>query len=367
VAGSDTRGSRADDDHPAVTVVLPAFDVAPFVTRCLDSVRAQTLTDLECLVIEDCSTDGTLEVVEHWLAETDDPRFRLIRQPTNQGVAVARNTALSQARGRYVAFVDSDDWYDPDFLAVLHERAEATGADVVASGWRRPRPDGKILQTVAPHRKSRYYVFQIGAVWAKLHRRDFLRRHQVEFYTANTFAEDLTFGAHELVCTDRIEFVDYIGYNYFLNETSVSFHSHPQFGHQGRDPVAFLEHLLTLESRPGAATFDRDLFRYFSYRVFFSFLLLNGKHWTPDQFVSLTSRFDEFILKAHGPNALWRNRYLPWGGPDEPLMGRAMMVVVWSLHKLRLMSAFARFFCRGQQDALVFDDMSPTINAVPNH
>ncbi|MCL2454413.1 MAG: glycosyltransferase family 2 protein [Micrococcales bacterium] len=350
------EATASEADGPAVTVVVPAFDVAPFVVRCLESVRAQTLADLECLIVEDCSTDDTLAVVEHWLATTGDRRFRLVRQPSNQGVALARNTALREARGRYVAFVDSDDWFDPDFLAVLHERAETTGADVVGSGWRRPGPDGKIHQRVSPRGKNRYYVFQIGAVWAKLHRTDFLRRHQIEFYTDNTYAEDLSFGAHELVHTDRIELVDYVGYNYFLNETSVSFQSHPRFGHQGRDPIVFLEHLLALESRPGTVAFDRELFRYFSYRVFFSFVLLCGRGWTPAQLLDLIRRFDTFMLKAYGPTALWRNRYLPWGGPDEPLVGRTMIAGVWLLRRLGLMPVFARLYCRARPADHVQDE-----------
>jgi glycosyltransferase involved in cell wall biosynthesis len=112
---------------PAVSVLMPAYDVARFIGAALDSVLAQTAADWEMVVVDDGSQDGTAAVV----ATRRDPRIRLIRQ-ANAGVSAARTRAIEAARGRSVLFLDADDWLAPDALsrlsAALAESPEAVGA-----------------------------------------------------------------------------------------------------------------------------------------------------------------------------------------------------------------------------------------------
>lgn len=97
-----------------VSIVTPAYNGARFIKQTIDSVLAQTYANWEMVIVDDCSTDGTAELVERIGAA--DSRIRLIRQPKNGGPARARNAALQAARGRYVAFVDSDDLWLPQKL-----------------------------------------------------------------------------------------------------------------------------------------------------------------------------------------------------------------------------------------------------------
>jgi glycosyltransferase involved in cell wall biosynthesis len=108
-------------DVPAVSVVLPVHNRQDLVRRSIDSVLAQTMRDFELLVIDDCSTDATAEVVE---AYCSDPRVRLHRCATNLGPSGARNQGIELARGRYVAFQDSDDRWFPE---KLERQIEALG------------------------------------------------------------------------------------------------------------------------------------------------------------------------------------------------------------------------------------------------
>jgi glycosyltransferase involved in cell wall biosynthesis len=108
--------------EPRVTVVVPAWNTSSVLTETLDSIRAQTFQDFEVLVVDDGSTDGTAEVVERHGAE--DHRFRLIRQG-HAGVSIARNKAVAEARGEWIAFLDADDvWLPPKLerqLALLEQ------------------------------------------------------------------------------------------------------------------------------------------------------------------------------------------------------------------------------------------------------
>ncbi|GGL38226.1 glycosyl transferase [Halarchaeum grantii] len=116
----DTR----DGDAPRVSVVIPAYRRAAVLPRAVDSALAQTMADLEVVVVDDGSPDDTAAVVRAY----DDPRVRYVAHETNRGVSAARNTGIEAARGDYVAFLDSDDEWLPRKLerqlAVLAERGE---------------------------------------------------------------------------------------------------------------------------------------------------------------------------------------------------------------------------------------------------
>jgi glycosyltransferase involved in cell wall biosynthesis len=114
---------------PTVSVVVPAFNVEPYIRDCLGSVRVQTMREWECIVVDDGSTDGTAERV----AKCGDPRIRLIRQ-ANKGVSAARNAGLAEARGRYVLFLDGDDLLHREALARLSAGLDADPQAVAAYG-----------------------------------------------------------------------------------------------------------------------------------------------------------------------------------------------------------------------------------------
>ena len=101
--------------NPKVSVILPTYNRAPYLTQAIDSIRAQTLKDWELIVVDDASSDTTAQVVRAFAQQ--DPRIRLCRHSKNQGVAACRNTGLKQAIGTYIAFQDDDDISHPERLA----------------------------------------------------------------------------------------------------------------------------------------------------------------------------------------------------------------------------------------------------------
>lgn len=111
---------------PAVTVITPVFNRAPLIGEAIATVRAQTLTDWEMLIVDDCSTDDIAGAVA--AAAQGDARVRLIRRRTNGGPGGARNTGLDAAAGRCVAFLDSDDRWSPGKLAAQLAAVEASDA-----------------------------------------------------------------------------------------------------------------------------------------------------------------------------------------------------------------------------------------------
>lgn len=115
---------------PLVSVLVPTFEVAPWLAAALGSALAQSLRDLEVVVVDDGSRDGSAAIAE--VMAVRDPRLRVIRRSDNRGSAATRSEALEHARGRWIAVLDGDDRMEPERLARLVATAEAVGADWIA-------------------------------------------------------------------------------------------------------------------------------------------------------------------------------------------------------------------------------------------
>lgn len=119
---------------PKVSVIVPIYNVEAYLPRCLDSLRRQTLSDIEIILVDDGSPDGCGAIADRYARE--DGRFRVIHQ-ANAGLAAARNRGIEMACAPYLMFVDSDDWVEPDFCRIPFEAAEEHGADMVMfRNWR---------------------------------------------------------------------------------------------------------------------------------------------------------------------------------------------------------------------------------------
>ena len=119
---------------PLVSIIVPVYQVVDYVGVCVESLLRQTYKNLEILLVDDGSTDGSGEICDEYANR--DNRIRVIHQE-NQGLSAARNTGLDQALGEYVAFVDSDDAVLPDFIETLYDLADRYQADIVACAYER--------------------------------------------------------------------------------------------------------------------------------------------------------------------------------------------------------------------------------------
>ena len=114
---------------PFFSIVIPVYNAAPYLRECLDSIRAQTFADWECVCVDDGSSDGSGAVLDEFTAT--DPRFRIVHQ-ANAGVSRARNRAIGLVRGEFFLFVDGDDAIVPDALECFHRALSETNADGLA-------------------------------------------------------------------------------------------------------------------------------------------------------------------------------------------------------------------------------------------
>lgn len=111
-----------------VSIIMPSYNSSGYIAQSIDSIINQSYTNWELLITDDCSTDNTCEIVERYAAR--DSRIKLFALEENKGAGIARNNSIKEARGRYIAFCDSDDCWLPDKLKIQIELMACTGAEI---------------------------------------------------------------------------------------------------------------------------------------------------------------------------------------------------------------------------------------------
>lgn len=102
-----------------VSIVITAYNVEKYIEQAVRSATGQTHKDIECIVVNDCSTDSTLAIIERLAAE--DKRIRIITNEKNEGAGASRRKGIATAKGEYILLLDGDDWIEEDFIATLHK------------------------------------------------------------------------------------------------------------------------------------------------------------------------------------------------------------------------------------------------------
>ncbi|HEY1933679.1 MAG TPA: glycosyltransferase family 2 protein [Acetobacteraceae bacterium] len=196
-----------DDNEIRVSVVMPAYNAAPFITAALASALRQSEHRLEVLVIDDCSRDATPHFVQNIAAR--DRRVRLLRNPVNRGPAASRNRGLAEARGEWIALLDADDGFAPRRLETLMSLGEQRNADLVADNLllcpddalaaNEPMLSDAVLDAPRWLSPAEFVEGNIGSRYTPrisygflqpLMRRRFLRAHGLRYDERNRFGED---------------------------------------------------------------------------------------------------------------------------------------------------------------------------------
>lgn len=215
-----------------VSVIIPFYNAKSSIAECINSVRRQSLRDIEIICVDDGSTDGGDKIVMNISAA--DKRIKMVSQ-TNQGAAAARNLALKEARGEYIAFADADDTYpDDECLATLYDAAADQDANVVMGSFSEYDVDRQILVTEWPEGHFRNYkIYKDGWInycdWQMdfgfhrgLYRRKFLDDNKIKFPQLSRH-EDPVFMVNALVAAKRFYGISKIVYRYINKPVRLNY------------------------------------------------------------------------------------------------------------------------------------------------
>lgn len=212
-------------EKPKLSVIVPVYNVKKYLKRCLDSLQRQTYPNLEFILVDDGSTDGSERICDEYAA---DDRFRVIHQE-NQGVSAARNMGLALATGKWIGFVDSDDYVEPDMFSYLFALTQRYGADMAqcSAFWENsemqremPAPEQELcISEGTKPLSSTFWKYFSHYTWCKL-----FAKHVVSgiaFDPAYVIGEDVLFNLMALRASKKIVFGDKAKYHYWQNPESV--------------------------------------------------------------------------------------------------------------------------------------------------
>ena len=218
-----------------VSVIVPVYNAADYLERCLDSVISQSFSSFELILINDGSVDGSGEICDRYAAA--DPRIRVFHQP-NGGPGRARNLGLEVAQGEFIALIDADDWLEATYLERLLDASQ--GQDLVVCGYVREYPtyseprllgrEGVIDRATLLEQTFCSAVLTAGC-WNKLLRRELIERDRLRFAPDILWGEDMLFLAHYYRQCDQAHYINEPLYHYRLNPASLmkSIHSERMF------------------------------------------------------------------------------------------------------------------------------------------
>ena len=222
-----------------VSAIVPVYNVEKYLRQCVDSLLSQTVPFYEILLVDDGSKDHSGAICDEYAAQHDNVR---VVHKRNAGLGMARNTGLDNVTGDFVAFVDSDDYLEPDWLEVMTGAMAANRVDVCKSGFQRVLDDGTILSSThyteeifsGDEIRTVYVPRMTGScpeksdslemnVTCALYKMAYIREHNLRFLSERVIlSEDLPFNMDYAQYADGACVIAYIGYNYRTNDASLT-------------------------------------------------------------------------------------------------------------------------------------------------
>lgn len=212
-----------------VSIIVPIYNVEKYLRRCLDSVLKQTFKDFEVIMVDDLSTDESCSIAKEYADKY--PNFKLFTNSA-KGVAAARNTGIDMASGKYIAFIDSDDFVDPKYLEILYDTAEKSGADISTCNYAKyyqekdryhkimlRKPSEKIYTNKKFVRMCLNDIRVRSYLWNKLWKRSLFTDNNIRF--SDIYFEDIAICPQLMHKANKVAVTDKCLYNYTQRSGSI--------------------------------------------------------------------------------------------------------------------------------------------------
>lgn len=221
---------------PLVSIIVPMYKVEKYIHKCIQSIINQTYKDIELILVDDGSPDRCGSIGEEYASKD----FRIkVKHKENEGLSSARNAGLDLAMGKYVVFIDSDDWIESEMIQSMLGLAEKNNGDLVICNYRKVNTEGGVMHDKCLNIKTqiieinnltleKYFDMYIipnnhsFEVWNKMYRLDIIKKNNLRFHRNNEiFAEDKLFNFSFYCHTNIVCVTDMVFYNYLQRQDSI--------------------------------------------------------------------------------------------------------------------------------------------------
>ena len=334
-------------DFHAVSIVVPIYNAEKYLVKCLDSIVGQTFEDYEVLLINDGSTDGSQKIIDLYTEQYSD-KFRAFSKE-NGGLSNTRNFSFSHLNGKYLTFLDSDDYLKEDYLEILYRAACEGNRDMVVSGQYKVSEDGKILDTISyPVDEKGQCVLRKLNIAGKMYKRDYVEKYHIRFAEGKIY-EDNAFKLTALFLAKNIIFLDYCGYHQVVHQGSITSKKIEESRlplKEIKDSVEFV-----LSNRDEINDYDIFEFTFLSFLTYFIFQANKGH-----AYMNLENRKSDFSIVEHlcdyAINILnkdfpsyWKNKHIGIFKKNKLVLKQKLGVKAFVfLCRTKTLKTFARFY-----------------------
>ncbi len=321
------------EEKERVSVIIPVYNSEEYIGRCLDSVINQTYKNIEILAFNDGSKDNSLKILNEYQAKY--PNVIKVINQENQGVAKTRNDGIKKATGKYVMFIDNDDYINTNYIETFVKEAEKEDLDIILGGYKRVNSEGKTLREVKLE-NTEWSKLVIMAPWAKIYKKEYIIEKDIQFLD-NNIGEDVYFNLQAMFLTDKIKIIDYVGYNWFFNEKSVS--NTIQKNLDKINVFNLLDNCYnTLKSKEVLKN-NNNIIEMFFLRYLIWFLLFSTKGASKQEIITIYNKLFKW-LGDRFPNYK-KNKYISLTKPkgESPII-RTLIYTFMILQKIRMDKIF---------------------------
>lgn len=316
-----------------ISVIIPVYNVEKYIKRCVDSLLNQTYKNIEIILVNDGSTDNTLRVINENYSSVKNV---FLFNQKNSGPAIARNNGINYSNGKYIMFVDSDDYVDNDYVECYYNAIVDNNYDLVIGGYKKIKGDKiDFIRKLSKGEFSKYIV--MGPV-CKLYTKEFLVNNNITFLDT-TASEDIYFNALAYSKNPKIKIIDNVGYYYCYNEISVSNTLHKGFN-QSVDIIGLVTAINYKNIK------NVTLNQYFIIRYLIWYLLYSGKNSNSKEFNFEYLKLFSW-LRENIPDYK-KNKYIYNRPHGEFLKIHLCIYIFIILIRLNLVDLFARLYCKGK-------------------
>lgn len=244
---------------PDVSVIIPVYNVAPYIRECAESLFNQTLQNIEYIFIDDASTDDSIKILNQVISKHPDRKsqIKIISHQQNKGTSYTRQEGIDLSTGKWVIHCDSDDYLEPEAYSLMVNKATETEADIVICDYRRFAEDGRsqiirhgegyidsleLLKNITGASETVWH----GSLWNRIIRRELLQN--IQFLEKISYCEDVVFLVELLINNPNLRIIrlPYTGYNYRMRSNSITT---SDYSHKEKEIICVIDFLENLRDQ----------------------------------------------------------------------------------------------------------------------
>ena len=224
-----------------VSIIVPLYNGEKYIKKLLSNIFSQTYSNIELILINDGSSDGTYDLVQKLIKKSPNTIKVILINQDNQGISKTRNNGLDEASGDYVVFIDQDDGINRDYIERLVEEIKKQQVDLLISGYTLVDSSGKVLDKWILNPDKEYSKYRIIAPWGRIFKKEIIDKYSIRFMDTKV-SEDLYFNLVYMSFCEKIGVSSYCGYRWLFNESSES-HSNWNKISEDRNPLLVLNQI----------------------------------------------------------------------------------------------------------------------------